>query len=523
MTTTFPEIIKNSAKQFPDKEAFRSGNTSITYQELAIKTTQLARFFIDNGVQKGDRIGVYLNRCLDTAIAIYGIMKAGAIYVPLDPTAPSSRSRFLITDCGIKYLVSNQIQHRKLVEIIEQSPDLAGVIGLSIADSTTPTIPWSTIFQLATDTLSVRVMEHDLAYIIYTSGSTGTPKGIMHSHHSGLAYAKLTANLYQLSPVDRIGNHAPIHFDISTLGYFSGPFVGATTIIIGDAYTKLPASLSSLIEKEKLTVWYSVPLALVQLLQKGAIEQKDFSTLRWVLYGGEPFPLKYLRVFLDLLPHATFSNVYGPAEVNQCTYYNFKTLPESATTVPIGQTWNNTEVLIVDSNDRIIKSGEIGELLVRSSTRMTGYWKQPELTKKSFYKKVTTTGVNQYFYRTGDLVQRQKDGQLIFLGRKDRQIKTRGYRVELDEVEAAILTNKSVQEAVTFVVEAQNIKIIYGAVILKEDVSLSAKELYQYLGARLPYYAIPEKIEFRKTFPRTSTGKVNRPLLKQETNITPAS
>lgn len=515
MIYTFSNIIQQSAKRFPQHDAFRCGKEAITYADLHQKTNQLAHFLVNAGVQKGDRVGVYLNRCLDTAIAIYGIMKAGAVYVPIDTTAPHHRSLFLIKDCDIEYLVSNKTQRRKLQAIANEKSGLKGIIGVQ-QDWAIPTISWTNIFEESTASLSLRILEQDPAYIIYTSGSTGIPKGIMHSHYSGLSYARLTADLYELNEHDRIGNHAPLHFDISTLGFFTAPLVGATTIIVPEAYTRLPASLATLMEKEKITVWYSVPLALIQILQQDLIASKDFSALKWILYGGEPFPLKYLQQLMDELPQVTFSNVYGPAEVNQCTYYNFKKIAPTETSVPLGQAWNATEVLIVDDQDTIITDDSVGELLVRSATRMMGYWKQADLTERSYYRRSLVTGVEQIFYRTGDLVKRRVDGQLMFLGRKDRQIKIRGYRVELDEVEAKLLKHKEVREAVTFSLIAGEQKSIEAAVILHPHGTIDSKNLLVYLNQQLPSYAVPNRIHILEDLPRTSTGKISRQALKQQ-------
>lgn len=513
MIYNFPQIIENSAKRFPKRDAFRCGNDSINYEDLNQKTSQLAQFFIENGIKKGDRVGIYLNRCLDTALAIYGVMKAGAIYVPIDTTAPIERVHFVIKDCGIQFLISNKTQKRKLQQIINGEVQLKNIVGLS-ADWEVPTTSWETIFSKNKTFTPIRILESDPAYIIYTSGSTGIPKGILHTHHSGLAYAKLTADLYQLNEHDRIANHAPLHFDISTLGFFTSPLVGATTVIIPEAYTRLPASLAMLMEKEKLTVWYSVPLALVQVLQQGVIEQKDFSTLRWILYGGEPFPLKYLKAWMNILPQATFSNVYGPAEVNQCTYYNFQKLSAEEESVPLGQVWGNSDFLILDENENSTTEGEIGELLIRSATRMAGYWNQPELTERSYFKRKTETGIDEIFYRTGDLVSLRKDGNLMFQGRKDRQIKIRGYRVELDEIEALLLQHEMIKEAATFVIQKEEEKIINAAVILNEKNQPVALDFRTYLGKHLPKYAVPKEIYLLEDFPRTSTGKINRQTLK---------
>jgi amino acid adenylation domain-containing protein len=481
---------------------------------------QLSRLLNESGVRRGDRVGVYLNRSLETAAAIYGIMNAGAAYVPLDPGAPPQRTRFLIEDCGIRHVVTNPSQRRGLQAVISEKTSLRSIIGLKENWPVT-TVSWEEVAQFPATIFLVKTLDQDLAYVMYTSGSTGLPKGIMHTHYSGLAYAKLTAATYGLHASDVIGNHAPLHFDISTLGYFTAPFVGATTVIVPDAHTKMPASLSQLMEKERLTVWYSVPLALVQLLQRGVLEQRDLTSLRWVLYGGEPFPVKHLRALMLQWPQARFSNVYGPAEVNQCTFYHFEKPPEEDEPIPLGQVWDNTEMLILNENDEAAGVGETGELLIRSATMMQGYWNNPDLTEKAFFKKETTSGLPATYYRTGDLVQlaakpvstssaNRLEPLLYFHGRKDRQIKTRGYRVELDEVAAVLLLHEAVAEAAVFPVENEDEGwLIEAAVILKNGLEADGEGLRQFTLEKLPLYAAPQKIHMATDFPRTSSGKVD--------------
>ncbi|MEM1256122.1 MAG: AMP-binding protein [Cyanobacteria bacterium P01_H01_bin.21] len=378
---------------------------------------------------------------------------------------------------------------------------------------------WSDI--LPNDTPpSVQVMEQDLAYIMYTSGSTGPPKGIMHTHRSGLNYARMAAHTYGLTHTDRLGNHSPLHFDMSTLDYFSGPLVGATTVIIPEAYMKVPASLSQLAQDEKLTIWYSVPFALIQLLLRGVLEERELSALRWVLFGGEPYPAKYMYGLMERLPQARFSNVYGPAEINQCSYYHVPPLAKGQTmpkeVAPIGQIWANAEERVVNDADQPVASGDIGELLVRTPTMMVGYWQRPDLNESAFYR-TEIAHQTAVFYRTGDLVHQLPDGNYQFVGRKDRQIKTRGYRIELDEVEAALVGHPHVEEAAAYGVSAEaGSHQVEAAVILKTETGLSEIDLLNYVGERLPGYAVPRKVAIATTFPRTGTGKIDRRALQQQ-------
>ena len=435
MSFLLSQIIDQSAERFPEREAFRFYKEALTYSELVKCANSLAKTLQKQGVKPRDRVGIYMNKCIETPVAMYGIMKAGAVYVPLDPSAPVARLTYLIRDCGISHLITQESKKKTLAQILSTGTDLQCAIGLRPQEELPMRcVPWDEVFEVPGETApDVVIMEQDLAYIIYTSGSTGIPKGIMHAHHSGLSYAKLAAQTYSVQPEDRLSNHSPLHFDMSTFDFFSGPLRGATTVIIPEEYMKLAASLSKLIEDERLTIWYSVPFALIQLLLRGVLPTRNLSSLRWVLFGGEPFPPKHLRTLMELMPQAVFSNVYGPAEVNQCTYYHLPPLPaDSDESIPIGRIWDNTEGLIVDGTDQPVQPGVVGELLIRSSTMMRGYWNRPDLNARAFYRRSTFTNYEDVFYRTGDLVQRLEDGNLKFLGRKDRQVKIRGYRVELD-------------------------------------------------------------------------------------------
>lgn len=518
MTYLLSQIIDNAAQKFPALQAFRFQGNTATYADLSTWTNQLANVLIEQGVKRRDRVGIFMNKCLEMPVAVHGIMKAGAAYVPIDPAAPAERLKFIINDCNISVLIADKTKGRLLGTI-------AGQTGLKclIGTATGTGLPCSTISWDEIRSGPVHhpqqhpVMEDDLAYIMYTSGSTGQPKGIMHTHRSGLSYAKLSAQTYGLHEHDRLGNHSPLHFDMSTLEFLSGPLKGACTVLIPEEYVKLPASLSKLIEEEQLTVWYSVPFALCQLLLRGAIESRSLESLRWVLFGGEPFPPKYLRALMEILPKARFCNVYGPAEVNQCTYYHINEPPSNdLESVPIGKVWPNCEGLVVDNEDQPVPAGNQGELLIRTPTMMKGYWNRDDLNAKAFFVREPFSNYSEIFYRTGDLVRQNEDGDYVYLGRKDRQIKTRGYRVELDEIEAALSYHQEVEEAAAFSLpDAEGTAMVAAAVILKNGSSLQPSGLLHFLKALLPTYALPRVIKVYSAFPRTGSGKIDRLKLRE--------
>jgi len=510
MIFLLPHSITEAAHRNPERIAFRYLKEALTYKQMLDKMNQLANTLLAHGLKKGDRVGVYLNRNLETAIAIYGIMQAGGVYVPIDPKSPIDRCIFLIGDCNIKMLISEKKLNRNLPIICKNAPSLNTIIGVESGIDVN-TISWKQVEEMNKLVhLPYTILGKDLAYIIYTSGSTGAPKGIMHTHASGLAYARLSADLYKLTKDDVVANHAPIHFDISTLGYFTAPLVGASTVIVSDAHTIFPSSLAKLIHEEKITIWYSVPLAMIQMLEQGVLDQYNMDRLRWVLYGGEVFPPVYLRALIQKWSKARFCNVYGPAEVNQCTYFHIDNIDLYKESIPIGTVWNNTEFLIIDDLDIITKEGEAGELLIRSATQMQGYWNNISLTEKSLYK-TKVEGIEKSYYRTGDIVRVDELGIMHFLGRKDYQVKIRGHRVELASVEACILEHPLITEVaaypVQYTVAAKRIEV---AIKTKKNETINLEEITTHLKAKLPYYAIPEKITQVEDFPRTSTGKIRK-------------
>lgn len=514
------QSVTRAAERFPAKEAVRFAADSLTYEELEQRTNSLACLLVEQGVARGDRVGVYMNKGLESAVAVYGIMKAGAAYVPLDPFAPTSRLNFVIRHCGIRWLVTAEEKATAVSEMVDAGAQLESVIGVSPeALPALNAIAWADVYRFPNQTPpNLSLTEQDLAYILYTSGSTGDPKGIVHTHRSGLTFAEWAAQTYGMTPEDRLSNHAPLHFDLSTLDFFAGARVGATTVIIPDALKMFPANLSRLIESERLTIWYSVPFALIQLLLRGKIEAYDLSSLRWVLFAGEPFPTKHLRQLMAALPTAQFSNLYGPTETNVCTYYDVAPIPEGVDDfIPIGAPCSNVEALVVDGDNQPVAPGEVGELLIRSPLVMRGYWARSDLTEKAFYRRRIHQQFEDLFYRTGDLALRRPDGRFDYLGRKDRQIKTRGYRVELDEIEVALLTYDGVQEAAVFPVpDGQGSNLIEAAVVPRQEVQLTAALLLDRLAERLPAYALPAKIAIVTEFPRTSTGKIDRRALQAQ-------
>jgi len=515
------EMVDRAADRTPAQDAFRFRGRSLTYAALADQSARLATVLIDQGVRRGDRVGLYMNKSLETPVAIYGILRAGAAYVPLDPAAPADRIATMLRHCGIRHLVTADQMAPALRAVLDRGVPLDAAIGLSEpGPGPMRALRWDDV-TAAPPAPAVQVIPEDIAYIMYTSGSTGTPKGITHTHTSGLSYARAITDLYGIRASDRFGNHSPLHFDISLFDYLGAPLRGATTVIIPEPYAKLPASLSELMQAERISVWFSAPNALTQLLLRGVLDQRDLSALRWVIFGGEPFPPKYLAALMTRWPHARFSNSYGPAEVNMCTYHHVDApVSADATAIPIGKTWKISEALIVDEDDAPVAPGEAGELLIRSPTRMRGYWRQPDLNAQCFYRRKVTEDIEDVFYRTGDVVAETGEHGMMFLGRKDRQIKLRGYRIELDEIEAVLADHPEVEEAGSFTVRDRS--EIRAAVTLRPGATVDIETLLRRCRDRLPPYAVPAALHLIDAFPRTTSQKIDRRALAALYDTDPA-
>lgn len=517
------QYLEHYAAVSPDNAAVTCLDDTLSYKNLSVKSNQLANCLLENGIKHGDRVGIYMDKCIALPVAIYGILKIGAAYVPLDPNAPINRLINIIQDCDIKLVLSADNKRKRVKELINSCHDSLIVLGPTPEKTDFASgLSWQQLFDSYANTCpDCDVIESDLSYVIYTSGSTGTPKGIMHTHHSCLAYSRWAAAEYQLTQKDRLGNHSPLHFDISIFDWFAGVVAGACTVLIPDEYTKFPASYSQLIEDSKLTVLFTVPYALIQLSLRGALEERDLSSLRWMIFGGEPFPVKHLRTLMGQLPWVVFDNMYGPAEVNGCTHFTLAVVSTEMQAIPIGPINQISKYLIVDNEDNTVEAGEQGELLVRTPSMMQGYWGREDLNSTAFF--ITNpnnrcgTSYQHRFYRTGDLVHEDSDKNIWFIGRKDRQVKVRGYRVELDEIEAALVEYPAIEEAAVFATKsADNTTQILASFTTKPQHEIVLKDVNRFLKGKLPQYALPSSVKAREDFPRTTSGKIDRNALSKE-------
>jgi amino acid adenylation domain-containing protein len=518
MAYLLQQLLSRSAEKYPDNQAVRARGRSLTYRELDERSNQLAHLLRQHGIRKGDRVGIYFPKAVESVVSMFGVLKAGGVYVPLDPQQPAQRIQYIIDNCGIRALVTTREKLRNLApETIEKLEFSVFTDRLDGTGTTRPGIPWE---QLA-DFPSARAPENmqsttlDLAYILYTSGSTGRPKGVMLSHQNALTFIDWCADTFHIRPEDRLTSHAPLHFDLSVFDIYNTIEAGAAVYMVPEDALLFPASLAKFIAEQAISVLYAVPSALVHLVLHGNVKAQNLESLRLGLFAGEVFPIKYLRQLAELLPRVDLYNLYGPTETNVCTYYRVdRAKLASMEKIPIGRACGNTEVFAVDERDQIIQPGQTGELYVRGPSVTGGYWADPEKTRQMVVPNRFQPHYEEKMYRTGDLVILREDGDYDFVGRRDSQIKSRGYRIELGEIEAALLSHPSVKEVAVVAIPDEEVSNRIKAIVAPHNGDqLSAAQLQQHCAQRVPRYMIPDLIEFRESLPKTSTGKLDRVLL----------
>ena len=300
---------------------------------------------------------------------------------------------------------------------------------------------------------------------------------------------------------------------MSVFDIFATCKAAACLTVVPDGMSIFPARLAQWLEREQISVWYSVPSVLTMLATYGKLRGFDLSRLRAIIFAGEVFPAKHLSKLMVELPGPRYFNWYGPTETNVCTWYEVPSSSvEFTAPVPIGKACPNTDAFAVTSEgDRVSKPGEEGELHVRGSGLMSGYWGDPDKTRCALISNPFQAAYEEPTYRTGDIVALDDQGNWVFLGRRDSMVKTRGYRVELGEVEAALYEHPAIREAVVLAVPDELLSNRLRAIICADDpVGLAREEVVDHCRRRLPGYMVPDVVEFCEALPRTSTGKVDR-------------
>ena len=493
--------LDETAKRLPNKLALQDISGNITYQEYRSKSLAIAYKIVE--LNKGEMkkpIVVYLEKGKEVLVSFMGVAYSGCFYSPIDTEMPQSRVDKILEVLKPEIVITTN----KLKTNFEKFNFYGSYI---IYEETICSEEDETAVKPYTE----KIIDTDLLYVLFTSGSTGVPKGVSICHRSVIDYTDWVTETFNITQKDTFGNQAPFYFDNSILDIYSCMKMGATLNIIPKKLFFQPVPLLEYIKYNKINTIFWVPSALIVVSKLKAFRNVDLSdTLKRVLFCGEVMPNKQLNIWRKFLPNVTYANLYGPTEITDaCTYYIVDREFSDDEPLPIGIPMSNTDILVLNDEDKLVTDDEVGELCVRGTSLAMGYYNNPEKTRSAFVQNPLNKAVPEIIYRTGDLVRYNEYREIIYISRKDFQIKHLGHRIELGEIETAI----SSLEEVTLnccLYDEKNQKIV-----LFVDAQVDRDYIKERIEKLVPEYMIPGKVIYLENMPINANGKIDRIKLKE--------
>ncbi len=492
------DYLDEIVKKVPDKPAFVDEETSYTFGQVNDISRSIGSWLYEQNIYKQPVI-VFMRKSPKTIVTFFGVIQAGCFYVPIDEEMPESRIHLIFENCSPNILICDEYTKE-----IAKKLKFTGTI-----------VEYNDIFQYERNEealLEIRknALDVDPIYIVFTSGSTGIPKGVCACHRSVLDYIEQLSEVLGFDENTIFGNQTPLYFDACLKELYPTLKFGATTYLIPHEYFMFPMKLVEYLNEKKINTICWVVSALTMISAFGTFKKIVPQYLKTIAFGSEVFPLKQFKRWREALPETDFFNLYGPTEgTGMCCYYPVKREFEENEAIPIGFPFKNTQILLLNEENQLVKDGEEGEICIRGTSVTLGYYNNPEKTSECFVQNPLNKVYPEIIYRTGDIGRRNERNELVFVSRKDYQIKHMGHRIELGEIEANVNALDNVKMSACIYDHVKNkIILFYVGTDTEADLTNSLK-------GKLPRYMLPNKIVKLEQLPFTANGKIDRKTLQQ--------
>jgi amino acid adenylation domain-containing protein len=499
MQSNVVDWLDEVAVRFPDKKGYTDEHCELTFSQVRRKALNLASVLVGYGIFKSP-IAIYMEKGVDVLVAFFAVAYSGNFYSPIDVTMPESRVLKITEVLRPKVIVTKR-------ELEDKALSFAGDAKLVFIDD----IGFEENDDKAVLASRDKVCDTDLLYVLFTSGSTGTPKGVTITHRSVIDFVDCMQEIFHFEENDIFGNQAPFYFDLSILDVYAPIKTGAELHIIPKKLFTWPFPLAQYLQEKKITAIFWVPSAMVGIAKLGALKKVDLGrTLKYVLFCGEVMPNKVLNIWRRDLPDAVYANLYGPTEIcDACTCYVVDREFSDEEPLPIGTAMRNTDIIVLNEDNKPVSGDEVGELCVRGTSLSMGYYKNPEKTREAFVQNPLNDAYPEIIYRTGDLVKFNEYGELMYASRKDFQIKHMGHRIELGEIETAVSSIDEISMNCCLYDEKRSKIVLFIAEKLELDY------VNEKISHLVPEYMLPNRLIKVDRMPMNANGKIDRVKLKE--------